>query len=77
MAKTTGSQAASNDDAAPPSVILEIKSPQGDVWGVITASAKEFKTGSKGYYANGKVVNPKSGSRYQIGSSIILIGSKK
>jgi hypothetical protein len=77
MAKASEASGGAVDTAGPPTVIIEVKSPQGDVWGVITASAKEFKTGSKGFYANGKVVNPKSGSRYQIGASVILIGSKK
>jgi hypothetical protein len=42
----------------------------------MVASAKEFKTGSVGFYANGKVTNPKSGARYQVGMNVILIGSK-
>ncbi|HEY9711871.1 MAG TPA: hypothetical protein V6C72_00280 [Chroococcales cyanobacterium] len=65
------------DPDSPPTLILEIKTSSGEVWGEIIASAREFKTGSLGYYANGKVTNPKTGKRYQLGSNIILIGSKK
>ena len=65
------------DGDSPASLILEIKTATGESWGQIVASAKEFKTGSRGFYANGKVINPKSGSRYQLGANIILIGSKK
>jgi hypothetical protein len=61
----------------PAAVVLEVRTPEGEVWGIITASAKDFKTGSSGYYANGKITNPKTGERYQLGCSITLIGSKK
>lgn len=64
------------DPAAPPSLTLEIRTGDGQVWGTIVAAAKEFKTGSIGYYAGEKVTNPKSGERYQLGVNIILIGSK-
>jgi hypothetical protein len=65
------------DADSPPTLILEIKTPSGENWGQIIASAKEFKTGSSGFYANGKVTNPNTGARYQLGANIILIGSKK
>lgn len=65
------------DGGSPPTLILEIKTPSGENWGQIIASAKEFKTGSTGFYANGKVTNPNTGARYQLGANIILIGSKK
>lgn len=65
------------DPEAPPSLTIEIKTTDGKVWGTLTAGAKEFKTGSVGFYGNGKVTNPKSGARYQLGLNIILIGSKK
>jgi hypothetical protein len=64
------------DADAPASLILEIKGPDGSSWGTLAAGAKEFKTGSVGFYGNGKVTNPKSGARYQLGLNIILIGSK-
>lgn len=64
------------DKEAPASVKLEIKTPEGELWGTIVADAREFKTGSCGFYANGKVTNPKSGLKYQLGCNLILIGSK-
>ncbi|HKR56507.1 MAG TPA: hypothetical protein VJS20_09410 [Gemmatimonadales bacterium] len=64
------------DSEAPPSLTLEIKTSDGKIWGTVVAAAKEFKTGSVGYYAGEKVTNPKSGARYQLGVNIILIGSK-
>ena len=64
------------DNEAPPSLTLEIKTSDGKVWGTVVAAAKEFKTGSVGYYAGEKLTNPKSGARYQMGVNIILIGSK-
>jgi hypothetical protein len=65
------------DQDSPPALTLEVKTASGEIWGQIIASAKDFKTGSKGFYANGKVTNPKTGARYQLGANIILIGSKK
>lgn len=61
----------------PQAVILEIRTPSGEIWGQIMAPAKEFKTGSSGFYANGKIMDPSTGNRYQVGCNIILIGSKK
>jgi hypothetical protein len=40
------------------------------------AQAKDFSTGSVGYYASEKTTNPESGERYQCGLSFTLIGSK-
>lgn len=64
------------DADAPPTLTLEIRGSGGEVWGTIVASAKEFKTGSVGFYGNGKIINPKSGAKYQVGANIILVGSK-
>ena len=64
------------DASAPAAIVLEIRGPEGDVWGTITASAKEFKTGSVGFYGSGKILNPKSAAKYQVGANIILVGSK-
>ena len=58
-------------------VVLEIKTPTGETWGQLTAPFREFKTGSTGYYASGKVTNPHTGEKYQVGCNIILVGSKK
>lgn len=40
----------------------------------LTASFKEFKTGSKGWFANGKVLI--DGTRCQVNCIITIIGSK-
>jgi hypothetical protein len=61
----------------PQAVLLEVRTPAGEVWGQIMAPAKDFKTGSTGFYANGKITNPNTGEKYQVGCNIILIGSKK
>ncbi|MBS1990698.1 MAG: hypothetical protein JSS86_10140 [Cyanobacteria bacterium SZAS LIN-2] len=65
------------DADAPPALIIEFKTPQGEVWATITAEGREFKTGSTGFYANGKIKNPKNGMPYQVGANIILVGSKE
>ncbi len=65
------------DDDAPKALIIEFKTTDGEVWGTLTAEAREFKTGSTGYYANGKLKNPKNGFPYQVGTNIILVGSKE
>jgi hypothetical protein len=64
------------DSDAPGALTLELRTPDGQVWGTLAAAGKEFKTGSVGFYANGKVTNPKSGRVYQVGANIILVGSK-
>jgi hypothetical protein len=64
------------DALAPKSLIVEIKDSEGKIWGVVTATEKQFSSGSVGFYANGKIENPDSHERYQLGSNIILIGSK-
>ena len=65
------------DNDAPPALIIEFKTSSGEVWGSLTAEGREFKTGSTGFYANGKVKNPKNGMPYQVGTNIILVGSKE
>ena len=64
------------DPQAPPHLIIEIKTDDGKVWGTMTATPKQFTSGSIGYYANGKIENPLSRERYQIGANFTLIGSK-
>lgn len=56
-------------------ILAEIKSADGQVLAVMTLPAKDFKTGSKGYYANGKVEI--DGKRYQAQIQLVEIGSKK
>jgi hypothetical protein len=64
------------DTDAPRKLLLEFRTDTGEIWGVLTAEGREFKTGSVGFYANGKVKNPKNGMSYQVGTNIILVGSK-
>lgn len=65
------------DTDAPKSLIIEFKTPTGEVWGTLSAEGREFKTGSTGFYASGKIKNPKTGLPYQVGTNIILVGSKE
>jgi hypothetical protein len=55
-------------------IIAELKDEKGDLIGVITLPPKDFKTGSKGFYANTKV--DISGKRYQAQIQLVEIGSK-
>jgi hypothetical protein len=42
----------------------------------LIAEAKVFKTGSRGFHGNGKMVDPETGKRYQANCMLIEIGSK-
>jgi hypothetical protein len=64
------------DLKAPRFLEITIKDSEGKIWSTIFAQAKNFSTGSVGYYASDKVVNPESAERYQCGLSFTLIGSK-
>lgn len=64
------------DTDAPPNLIIKFEGSGGELWGSLTADAKNFSTGSTGFYVSGKVKNPKNGMPYQVGANIILIGSK-
>jgi hypothetical protein len=55
-------------------VIVEFKTDAGQPIGAMSAAAKDFKTGSKGFYANGKLVI--DGKRYQVQVQLVEIGSK-
>ncbi len=55
-------------------IIIEIKSPDGKSIGLMTASPKDFKTGSKGFYGQGKIEI--EGKRYQAQVQLVEIGSK-
>ncbi len=56
-------------------LIIEIKTPEGQSIGMLMAAPKDFKTGSKGYYANTKIEI--DGKRYQTQVQLVEIGSKK
>ena len=55
-------------------IIIELKSDDGKMIGTMTASSKVFKTGSRGFYANGKLEI--EGKRYQTQVQLVEIGSK-
>jgi hypothetical protein len=59
----------------PTFVICELKSNTGQLLSVLTVSQKDFKTGSRGFYANQKV--EMGGKRYQVQVQLVEIGSKK
>jgi hypothetical protein len=64
------------DPKAPKFLEITIKDGDGKVWSSLFAHAKDFSTGSVGYYASDKITNPESAERYQCGLSFTLIGSK-
>ncbi len=55
-------------------IMAEIKNGEGTMLSVMAVPPKDFKTGSKGYYANGKMVF--DGKRYQVQIQMDEIGSK-
>ena len=55
-------------------LIAELKTDQGQLVTVLSLPPKEFKTGSKGFYANGKTEI--DGKRYQVQIQLVEIGSK-
>ena len=55
-------------------IIAELKSDDGRTLGTLTVTAKNFKTGSRGYYANTKIEI--DGKRYQTQIQLVEIGSK-
>ena len=55
-------------------IIAELKTDDGKSLGIITVAPKNFKTGSRGYYANGKM--ELDGRRYQLQIQLVEIGSK-
>lgn len=64
------------DPQAPKFLDITVKDSNGKVWSTIYAQAKDFSTGSVGYYASDKISNPESAERYQCSLSFTLIGSK-
>ncbi len=55
-------------------IIAELKFEDGKPIGVLTVTPKNFKTGSRGFYANGKLEI--DGKRYQTQIQLVEIGSK-
>ena len=63
------------DPNAPENLEIEIRDKKtGNILFSGIVPEKHFKTGSVGYYLNGKMTN--GAEKYQIGCSITLIGSK-
>lgn len=60
--------------SAPKFVIAELKNEAGEMLATFSLPPKDFKTGSKGFYANGKAEI--GGKRYQIQIQLVEIGSK-
>jgi hypothetical protein len=56
-------------------LISELKNQSGELIAVITVPSKEFKTGSKGFFASSKAEI--DGKKYQIQIQVVEIGSKK
>jgi hypothetical protein len=55
-------------------ILAEIKTDDGKVLSTVALPIKEFKTGSRGYYANTKIEI--DGKRYQAQIQLVEIGSK-
>jgi len=59
----------------PPDILLaELKTATGQLLSLLTLPPKQFKTGSRGYYANQKIEI--EGKRYQVQVQLVEIGSK-
>ena len=56
-------------------IIVEFKTDGGQSIGVMTASPKDFKTGSKGFYGQSKI--EVDNKRYQVQVQLVEIGSKE
>ena len=56
-------------------IVAEFKGGDGLPLASFTLPPKEFKTGSRGFYANGKL--ELAGKRYQVQIQLVEIGSKK
>ena len=70
-------QPAKQDTEAPELLEMIIRDPKtGKELFTEIVKQKHFSSGSVGYYAGGKMTNPASGERYQVGCNITLIGSK-
>jgi hypothetical protein len=56
-------------------IVAELKTDSGQLVTILTVPPKEFKTGSRGFFGNGKV--ELDGKRYQVQIQMVEIGSKK
>jgi hypothetical protein len=76
MADSHSPGPAKRDPKAPKFLEITIKDNEGRLWSTLYARAKDFSTGSVGYYVSDKSINPESAERYQCSLSLTLIGSK-
>jgi len=53
-----------------------INSDTGKYLGTIYASARTFRTGSKGLYGNGEITDPETRSRYIVNLQFVELGTK-
>ena len=55
-------------------IVVKFENGAGNLLAILTAAAKVFSTGSRGFYGNGKIeIN---GKRYQVQVQLVEIGSK-
>ena len=55
-------------------IIAELKAEDGKLLSIMTVAPKNFKTGSRGFFGNGKL--ELDGKRYQMQIQLVEIGSK-
>jgi len=60
---------------APAFIVAEMKSNDGALLSTLSVMPKNFKTGSRGFYANQKLEI--GGKRYQVQIQLVEIGSKQ
>lgn len=58
-------------------LIAEIRDASGKVLGTVMLSPKDFKTGSKGYFGQGKMPGMAEEERLQVQVQAVIIGSKE
>jgi hypothetical protein len=58
-------------------LIAEIRDEKGLVLGTVMLTPKDFKTGSKGYWGQGKLPGTSGDERLQVQVQAVIIGSKE
>ena len=61
--------------STPAFIIADLKSSEGVALSTLSVMPKNFKTGSRGFYANQKM--EMGGKRYQVQIQMVEIGSKQ
>jgi hypothetical protein len=65
------------DSKSPASLTVIFSDSNGKEWGRLFAIPREFSTGSVGFNASGKILNPDNPeAKYQVGANITLVNSK-